>query len=130
MTFAAVLDESDIDHRRLKLGPPLQEPEILPSIDGDAAKQLRKEGGALIKDLRENTGLTQVDLAERLGYKFYTRVSQIERGIGRVPPEEFAAFADALGVEVRPFVLSLLRSYDPLVFEIAFSRSVAESLAI
>ncbi|MEE2953064.1 MAG: helix-turn-helix transcriptional regulator [Pseudomonadota bacterium] len=124
LTFAAVLDEADIDHKVMVLGEPLQEPAVVPDISAEDAKSLRREAGTLVKTLREAANLTQADLAEAMDYKFYTRVSQIERGAGRVPPEEFVAFAEALGVEPKSFVQELLRCYDPVIHYFAFERSV------
>lgn len=124
LTFSALFDESDIGHETLRLGQPMQAMPDFPNLTAFEARDLRKEAGAYIKRLREAAGLTQADMAERMGYKFYTRVSQIERGAGRVPPEEFVAFAEALGVEPKSFVEELLRCYDPVIHYFAFERSV------
>ena len=129
LTFAAVLDEADIDHKVMVLSAPLEAPALVPELSAVDAKTLRREAGTLVKTLREEAGMTQADLAEAMGYKFYTRVSQIERGIGRVPPEEFVPFAEALGVEPRPFVRSLLSFYDPIVHDLAFPDAARTSAA-
>jgi len=35
----------------------------------------------------QGRGLSQVQLADRLGLKYYTFISQVENGFGRVPSE-------------------------------------------
>ena len=62
------------------------------------AKQLRKEAGMWLKELRQQAGLSQIELAARLQLKYYTFISQIETGYGRVPTEAMEAWAKALGV--------------------------------
>ncbi len=61
------------------------------------AKELRRQAGTWLKELRGRAGLSQLQLAERLGLKYYTFVSQVENGFGRVPTESMEAWARALG---------------------------------
>jgi len=61
-------------------------------------KQHRKRAGVWLKTLREEAGLTQMQLAGRLGFKYYAFVSQVETGFSRVPTEKMEAWARALGV--------------------------------
>ena len=49
------------------------------------AREQRKQAGNWLKQLRADAGLSQVDLAGRLGLKYYTFISQVENGFGRVP---------------------------------------------
>ena len=74
---------------------------------GPEARQLRKEAGRWLKGLRAAAGLSQIDLAARLGLKYYTFVSQVENGFGRVPTEALEAWARALGVDL-PLIEILL----------------------
>ena len=99
----------------------------MPTCTAEDAKRLRGQAGVYLRQRREAAGLTQSDLAQALGYKFYTRISQIERGIGRVPPEDYGRYAEALGVEPRGFVKELLRFYDPLVHHLAFEPPIASN---
>jgi transcriptional regulator with XRE-family HTH domain len=87
---------------------------------GEAAKRLRRSAGAWLRELRLAQGLTQRDLADRVGVAYYTFVSQIEAGKGRVPPESYGAWADALGVPKSDFVRRLLSYYDPYTYEALF----------
>ena len=62
----------------------------------------------------------QIDLAERLGFKYYTFVSQVENGFGRVPTESMEAWAMALGQEPAAFARQLLSYYDPELHRLLF----------
>ena len=75
--------------------------------------ELRKQAGTWLKELRASAGLSQIELAAVLGFKYYTFISQVENGFGRVPTESMEAWARALGVEpsgVRPRAVVLLRA--------------------
>ena len=87
---------------------------------GAAAKQLRKQAGRWLKVMREQAGLTQADLADRLGLRYYTFISQVEGGHGRVPSEQFEAWAVALGIDPRHFTQVMLKHYDPPVYWLLF----------
>ena len=89
-------------------------------LDQDAVLRLRKEAGMLVKKLREAIGLSQRELANKVGFDYYTFISQIESGRGRVPPTAIKAFAEALGVPVRDFAIDLMRCYDPITYELIF----------
>lgn len=77
------------------------------------ARILRAEGGDYVKRLRLDAGLTQRELSERLNLKYYTFISQLENGQGRLPPNLWVKTARALGVDVKEFALSMLSFYDP-----------------
>ncbi len=83
-------------------------------------KQLRKQAGTWLKELRARAGLSQIDLAEVLGFKYYTFISQVENGFGRVPTESLEAWARALGVEPSGFARELLSYYDPELYRLLF----------
>jgi transcriptional regulator with XRE-family HTH domain len=86
------------------------------------AKELRREAGNWLKEHRKAAGLSQMDLAQSLGLKYYTFVSQVENGFGRVPTESMEAWARALDVNPAQFARKLLSYYDPelnrLLFEV------------
>ena len=63
------------------------------------ARQLRKQAGDWLKQRRADAGMSQVALAERLGMKYYTFISQVENGFSRVPTETMEAWAVQLGLE-------------------------------
>ena len=51
---------------------------------------------------------------------YYTFISQIEAGRGRVPAERFREWADALEMEPREFAVNLMKYYDPFTYELIF----------
>ncbi len=59
---------------------------------------MRREAGTWLKELRGKAGMSQIELADLLGLKYYTFISQVENGFGRVPTESMEAWARALGV--------------------------------
>src|SRR5215510_2994564 len=77
-------------------------------------RQLRNQAGAWLWELREKRGLSQRELAERVGAEYYTFISQLEAGRGRIPPDRYLVWANALGVEPREFVRILMSYYDPV----------------
>lgn len=83
-------------------------------------QQLRKEAGKWLKSLREARGMSQRQLAERVNIEYYTFVSQLESGRGRIPPNRYVDWASALGIEPRAFVQELMRYYDPVTYAILF----------
>jgi transcriptional regulator with XRE-family HTH domain len=86
------------------------------------AKKLRREAGAWLRNLRQQAGLSQIELAARLELKYYTFVSQIETGYGRVPTESMEAWAKALGVKPAEFARRLLEFYDPELHKLLFGE--------
>ena len=84
-------------------------------LGSEEVQELRREGGRFLKDLREKRGA-------QVGAEYYTFISQLETGRGRVPPDRYKIWAEALGVDAKDFVKSLMRFYDPLTFEILFGE--------
>ena len=82
--------------------------------------QRLREAGRWLRELREQRGLSQRDLAPLVGAKHYTFISQIENGRCRIPPERYLIWADALGVDPRELVQGLLPYYDPVTYGIIF----------
>ena len=85
--------------------------------------QCRKEGGAWLRRLREERGLSQRQLAQALNIEYYTFISQVEAGRGRVPPERYEDLAKALGVPPRALVKQLLFFYDPFTYRFLFEEA-------
>src|SRR5262245_33397353 len=82
-------------------------------LSSDEVLELRREAGRWLKELREKKGLSQRAMAERVGVDYYTLISQIEAGRGRIPPDRYSAWAEALGGGSDVFgahALALLRS--------------------
>ncbi len=91
-----------------------------PARAAPEAKQQRKLAGGWLKELRAASGLSQIALAERLGLKYYTFVSQVENGFGRVPTESMELWARALDIEPQVFARRLLSFYDPELHRLLF----------
>ena len=97
-------------------------PQQEPNYD---VRELRRSAGRWLKQLREQQGLSQRQLAEKVGVEYYTFVSQLEAGRGRVPPERYETWASALGVDPQWFVKGLMRFYDPITYRILFGADDA-----
>jgi transcriptional regulator with XRE-family HTH domain len=67
--------------------------EKLQRVVAPEARQLRKQTGGWLKLRRADAGLSQLDLAARLGLKSHTFISQVENGLSRAPTETVAARA-------------------------------------
>jgi transcriptional regulator with XRE-family HTH domain len=96
-----------------------------PAPDADRAEQtkvLRREAGRWLKSLREASGLTQAELASQVGLRYYTFVSQVESGVGRVPIESQGVWAEALGLDPADFARALLRWYEPELHRLLFAE--------
>lgn len=86
----------------------------------EEAKLRRREAGVWLKELRQRAGMSQIQLAERLGYKYYTFIAQVENGHGRVPTDGMEAWSRALGEEPSSFARRLLSFYDPELHRLLF----------
>ena len=80
------------------------------------SKALRKKAGVFLKHCRTNAGLTQRELAKLVDIDYYTFISQLECGSGRVPPNLYQPLAEALGVNLQEFTKSMLQFYDPFTY--------------
>lgn len=92
----------------------------------DEVQKLRQEAGRWLRAMRELAGLSQRDVARAVGLDYYTFVSQIESGRGRIPPLQMRNWALALNVPPRDFALHLMRFYDPLNYELIFGANHRE----
>lgn len=92
------------------------------------AQALRRQAGRWLKQKREEKNLSQRQLADLLGFEYYTFISQLETGRGRIPPERYADWARALGMTPRDFVFVLMRYYDPITFSILFPEEQDNAL--
>src|SRR5215207_4505258 len=88
--------------------------------DEPRSKQLRKQAGTWLKELRGRAGLSQIQLADVLSFKYYTFISQVENGFGRVPVESMEAWAKALGADPTDFAKRLLSFYEPELYRLLF----------
>ena len=89
----------------------------------ELTQRLRSRAGIWLRDLRERRGLSQRELAAQVGAEYYTFISQLETGRGRIPPDRYLAWAHALGVDKRKFVRTLMSFYDPVTYGILFDQA-------
>jgi transcriptional regulator with XRE-family HTH domain len=86
--------------------------------------ELRKKAGSWLRARRCELGLSQRELAQRVNIEYYTFISQIEAGRGRVPADRLKDWSTALEMDPKEFAISIMKYYDPYTFEMIFgSRS-------
>ncbi len=73
----------------------------------------------------EQAGLSQRELAMAVGADYYSFVSQLESGRGRVPVAQVELWAKALKVRRSEFAKGLLKYYDPLTYDMLFNDGEA-----
>ncbi|MBO1076889.1 helix-turn-helix domain-containing protein [Roseomonas marmotae] len=99
-----------------------------PQQGGDAdVRRLRREAGEWLREQRERAGLSQRQLAQMIGVDYYTFISQVESGRGRIPPDRYIAWAGAIGAEPKVFVRELMRFYDPVTYQILFEDNAPQA---
>jgi transcriptional regulator with XRE-family HTH domain len=91
-------------------------------LSSNEVAELRREAGRYLRDLREARGLSQRRLAELVGAEYYSFISQLESGRGRIPPDRYSIWAKALCAERKEFVRSLMKFYDPVTYSILFDE--------
>jgi DNA-binding XRE family transcriptional regulator len=87
-----------------------------------SSQERRKRAGRWLKEMRQQAGLSQLDLAQKLGLKYYTFISQVENGFGRVPSDSMEGWAVALGLVPTDFARHLLSYYDPDLHRLLFGE--------
>lgn len=92
----------------------------------EESKEHRLALGLWLRELREQRGLSQRHLAEILGLEYYTFISQLENGRGKIPSSRYLDWAQALGQDSKTFVRTLLMHYDPVSYDILFSDDMSE----
>ena len=101
---------------------------MLPSLSEktsgtEGSVELRKRAGAWLRARRSELGLSQRELALRVNMEYYTFISQIEAGRGRIPAERMRDWSTALEVDPREFAITLMKYYDPHVYEMVFETA-------
>jgi transcriptional regulator with XRE-family HTH domain len=88
--------------------------------EGASPSDLRKKAGRWLKERRCDLGLSQRELAQRVNMEYYTFISQIEAGRGRVPADRLREWSIALEIDPRVFATALLQYYDPYTYDMIF----------
>jgi ribosome-binding protein aMBF1 (putative translation factor) len=88
------------------------EPMMYPYL-GQSSQKLRRDAGNWLRALRERRGLSQRELAKRVGIGYYTLIAQLEHGRGRIPSSQYLVWAQALGIEPDEFNRGLTSFFGP-----------------
>ena len=66
--------------------------------------------GNILKKLRHQSGLSQVEIATKIGYKNFQFVSNVERGASKIPFQQAKKFVHAYGGDAKllPAIIKLL----------------------
>ncbi len=92
-------------------------------ISQDDHKELRRYLGTWLKKKRDEAGLTQTELAKKLGLKLHTSVSQVENGIGRIPQSLYHRWAFELGIDAEVFAITVIEHMEPGLYAMMGNRS-------
>lgn len=84
------------------------------------ARRLRRAAGRYLANLRKDAKLTQRRLADLVGLDYYTFISQLECGQGRLPPHLYVKYAKALGIDRQTFGREVIKFYDPWTYSTLF----------
>lgn len=85
----------------------------------------RVELGGWLRSLREAQGLSQRKMADELSLDYYTFISQLETGRGKIPSARYGDWAKVLDQQPKPFMKKLLSYYEPEAYEMLFGDSEA-----
>ena len=88
--------------------------------EGATPSELRRRAGSWLRERRCELGLSQRELASRVNMEYYTFISQIEAGRGRVPADRMHDWSVALEMNPRQFAINLMKYYDPHTYEMVF----------
>lgn len=67
--------------------------------------------GALVKEYRVRAGMTQLDLAKKLGYDSAQFISLFERGLSKIPISVLGQLIVILGISEKKILNNLLGEY-------------------
>ena len=92
-------------------------------VELDNIGDLRKKAGRWLRERRCEMGLSQRELARRVNMEYYTFISQIEAGRGRVPADRLRDWAEALEMDPREFAVNLMKFYDPHMYDMIYGSN-------
>lgn len=70
--------------------------------------KIHTELGALVREYRLKVNMTQLELAQKLGYESVQFISLFERGLSKVPPKIIGKLIIILGIPEKKIVKSLI----------------------
>ncbi|MEQ6250916.1 helix-turn-helix transcriptional regulator [Sulfitobacter sp. HNIBRBA3233] len=66
----------------------------------------------------EESGLTQREIADRVGFTHSSTLKMIEQGLTRVPLDRIPALAQTLGLDQSTLLLAAIAEYHPGIYEV------------
>lgn len=93
---------------------------------GHGSREAKAEIGAVIRDLREQAGLTQRQLGDMVELAA-SQISDIERGERFPEPRRMAAFAQALHVNRVEWGKLLLEHSDPFTYALIYGQEKVQA---
>ncbi len=93
-----------------------------------ATELVRANLGIWLRERRTALGLSQREIAELAGFEYYTFISQLETGRGRVPAERYESYAKALKVDAREFAMRMLQAYENSTYRLLFPTDAVSDL--
>ena len=100
-----------------------------PRGPNDLASSFRRELGRWLKQLREQQGLTQANVAKAIGVDFPTTVSAMELGRIAPPPARYADLATVYGLAPDKFYREILRLTNPWGHAMLFDKDPAKAIS-
>ena len=91
------------------------------------ARISRARAGEYLASLRRDADMTQKNLSDVLNLNYYTFISQVENGQGRLPPYLWVKTANALKVDVKEFSKKMMKFYDPHAYAAVIKGEEYES---
>jgi SOS-response transcriptional repressor len=85
---------------------------------------MMKNIGAIIRDLREAKGMTQEELANKVGYTSRAAINKIESGANKLKQEKIQIFAEVLGCSVNE-LLGIEETTQQYIRKIALYDSIS-----
>ena len=86
--------------------------------------QERRKAGVYLKQCREVIGLTQREVAQKCNFEYYTFISQLEGGHGKLPSDKWEIYARTVDQDVTVFARRMLQYYEPVAYGLIFEKGV------
>ena len=98
-------------------------PRQSPRLSTDEIKELRREAGRWLKELRLSRGLSQMELQKIVAPDLQSKfVSQVEIGSQTLMSSYYEVWAGALNVDTQHFARNLMKYYNPGMFSAIFEH--------
>lgn len=100
------------------------------SQSSSASRQLlRQQGSAWLRKQREQCGLSQRELSNRLGIDSHTFISAIESGGPALPEDRWEEYANILGIDWQDFCKNMIMYFKPDIYRALFGEPSKKELS-